>query len=192
MTDENEPRRRRGGRDRTRASGPRKIEQTPFAQPMRHFEPTRVVSDDELESIHLASLEVLRDIGIDVHESAAREIFRRAGADVKDGQTRVRFSPEMVTETIQTAPSEFTMHSWNPDRSIAIGGRNVAFTAVASPPNVSDLAGGRRSGNRKDFQNLVRLTQHLNAIHMNAGYPCLLYTSPSPRDRTRSRMPSSA
>ena len=25
-----------------------------------------------------------------------------------------------------------------------------------------------------------------------AGYPCLLYTSPSPRDRTRSRMPSSA
>ena len=26
----------------------------------------------------------------------------------------------------------------------------------------------------------------------NAGYICLLYTSPSPRDRTRSRMPSSA
>ena len=25
-----------------------------------------------------------------------------------------------------------------------------------------------------------------------AAYPCLLYTSPSPRDRTRSRMPSSA
>ena len=24
------------------------------------------------------------------------------------------------------------------------------------------------------------------------GFPCLLYTSPSPRDRTRSRMPSSA
>ena len=26
----------------------------------------------------------------------------------------------------------------------------------------------------------------------NPSYPCLLYTSPSPRDRTRSRMPSSA
>ena len=26
----------------------------------------------------------------------------------------------------------------------------------------------------------------------SAYYPCLLYTSPSPRDRTRSRMPSSA
>ena len=27
---------------------------------------------------------------------------------------------------------------------------------------------------------------------LRANYPCLLYTSPSPRDRTRSRMPSSA
>ena len=26
----------------------------------------------------------------------------------------------------------------------------------------------------------------------NAAYPCLLYTSPSPRDRQKSRMPSSA
>ena len=28
--------------------------------------------------------------------------------------------------------------------------------------------------------------------YMEKEYPCLLYTSPSPRDRTRSRMPSSA
>jgi len=28
--------------------------------------------------------------------------------------------------------------------------------------------------------------------HLRDGKPCLLYTSPSPRDRTRSRMPSSA
>ena len=28
--------------------------------------------------------------------------------------------------------------------------------------------------------------------NFNLSLPCLLYTSPSPRDRTRSRMPSSA
>ena len=31
-----------------------------------------------------------------------------------------------------------------------------------------------------------------HAVSVGAGYICLLYTSPSPRDRTRSRMPSSA
>ena len=37
--------------------------------------------------------------------------------------------------------------------------------------------------------------QAIAPITVSAGssiYPCLLYTSPSPRDRTRSRMPSSA
>ena len=32
----------------------------------------------------------------------------------------------------------------------------------------------------------------LGTVKMNHIYGCLLYTSPSPRDRTRSRMPSSA
>ena len=30
------------------------------------------------------------------------------------------------------------------------------------------------------------------STEVGQGYSCLLYTSPSPRDRTRSRMPSSA
>ena len=34
----------------------------------------------------------------------------------------------------------------------------------------------------------------INGVNLTKlqSYPCLLYTSPSPRDRTRSRMPSSA
>jgi len=32
----------------------------------------------------------------------------------------------------------------------------------------------------------------MDTYSMHVGYTCLLYTSPSPRDRTRSRMPSSA
>ena len=37
-------------------------------------------------------------------------------------------------------------------------------------------------------------TVYLRTVFLNAkdNTPCLLYTSPSPRDRTRSRMPSSA
>ena len=38
--------------------------------------------------------------------------------------------------------------------------------------------------------NLKRLAS--NSTKFRNAYTCLLYTSPSPRDRTRSRMPSSA
>ena len=41
---------------------------------------------------------------------------------------------------------------------------------------------------------LHHMAQHFspNVVINAAAYTCLLYTSPSPRDRTRSRMPSSA
>ena len=41
----------------------------------------------------------------------------------------------------------------------------------------------------------VAVTRHGQTVGFfipTKGQPCLLYTSPSPRDRTRSRMPSSA
>ena len=40
-----------------------------------------------------------------------------------------------------------------------------------SPPNVADLDRGRRTGNREDYQNLLRLAQLLNSIHFLSGYP---------------------
>ena len=46
---------------------------------------------------------------------------------------------------------------------------------------------------KKDFKIKVGLAEMLKGgVIMDVTNPCLLYTSPSPRDRTRSRMPSSA
>ena len=41
-------------------------------------------------------------------------------------------------------------------------------------------------------QNDIFFSYDFNTKQVNEGIICLLYTSPSPRDRTRSRMPSSA
>ena len=45
--------------------------------------------------------------------------------------------------------------------------------------------------NDQQFRNFEDGIQHYTALESNCE-ACLLYTSPSPRDRTRSRMPSSA
>ncbi len=170
MMEEQAPRRRRrGGRAEKAAAASSAIEQPDFRLHKRRFEPTQIVSDDELEAIHQASLSVLSDTGIDVLLPEAQELFVSAGCSL-DGE-RVRFDPEMVMETVGTVPAEFMLEARNPAHNVLIGGNNVVFTAVASPPNSGDIAGGRRTGNHADFQNLVRLSQHLNAIQIHGGYP---------------------
>lgn len=128
-----------------------------------------MASDDEVEAVHEASLRVLRDIGMDfLHDDALRR-WKAAGADVQD--QRVRLDPEMVIELVAQAPADFTLHAPDPRRHVSLGGDNVTFTAVASPPNVADRAGGRRVGNRHDYRRLVQLSEVLNTVSLFAGYP---------------------
>jgi len=135
------------------------------------YKPTEVVSADELESIHDASMRILEDIGMDFLDPEARQLLAEAGASVEVGSERVRFDREMIAETISTAPSSFTLHSRNPEHNLQIGGDYMAFGSVASAPNVADLDRGRRIGNHADYQNLLRLSQMLNSVHFLAGYP---------------------
>jgi trimethylamine--corrinoid protein Co-methyltransferase len=71
----------------------------------------------------------------------------------------VRFDRNLILEAIKTCPSEFTLHARNPERNVQIGGKNLVFAQVASPPNCSDMQGGRRAGNQVDFRNLIKLAQ---------------------------------
>jgi trimethylamine---corrinoid protein Co-methyltransferase len=159
---------RRGGDGGRRSLVP---EQRPWAQPMLRMRPVEVVSEDELEAVHVASLRILRDIGMDFLDAEARRLLAQAGAEVDGDGPRVRFDPEMVLERISTAPSTFRLHARNPDHSLDIGGQAMAFGSVASAPNVSDMDGGRRVGNRADYRNLLKLCQHFNIVHFLAGYP---------------------
>ncbi|MDQ0396371.1 trimethylamine methyltransferase family protein [Labrys monachus] len=159
--------RRRGREERQRAA--------PAAatrpQPRRPFLPTEAVSADQLEAIHAASLQVLEEIGIDVLHGEAKAILKAEGAHVDPSSDRVRFDRGLVESKIGLAPRSFTLHARNPARNVVLGGDYLAFGSVASAPNAADREGGRRPGNRRDYQNFLRLGQSLDAIHLWGGYP---------------------
>jgi trimethylamine--corrinoid protein Co-methyltransferase len=130
-----------------------------------------LVSEEQLEAIHDASLTILEEIGMDFLDPGARDMLAKAGARVEPGSERVRFDRGMILERIATAPSEFTLHARNPAHNLVFGGDHVIFAQVASAPNCSDADNGRRPGAHEDFRNLVKLAQHFNIIHMTGGYP---------------------
>ena len=169
MTDASVEPTRRNRRDTPRRQGGSTIQQQRRIKSARAFPPTKLISDDQIESIHLASLKVLAEIGMDFMMPEAREILQKAGAQI-DGE-RVRFDPAMIEEAMAHAPSSFTLHARNPANNMLVGGPNICFGTVGSPPNCHDMEGGRRTGTRADFQKFLKLCQHFNAIDFCAGYP---------------------
>jgi trimethylamine--corrinoid protein Co-methyltransferase len=158
---------RRPRRDRAEIG----LAQLPFMRLRNPFPPFEILSADQIEAIHAASLRVLAEIGMNFLLPEARAILADAGAEVDESGPRVRFDPAFVEERIRDAPSIFTLHARNPAHSVEIGADWINFGVVASAPNVSDLDGGRRMGNFADYCNLIMLGQCLNVAHLIGGYP---------------------
>jgi trimethylamine---corrinoid protein Co-methyltransferase len=165
-------RERSGGRaGRGQRASDARHSQKPFRQPIRRTRPLEIVSSDELEAIHQASLTVLQEIGMDFLDADARILVKRAGGDVKTGSQRVRFDRQLIESCIKTAPSSFILHARNAAHNLTFGADHIIFAQIASAPNCSDADNGRRPGDHEAFRNLVRLAQSYNIIHMTGGYP---------------------
>jgi trimethylamine--corrinoid protein Co-methyltransferase len=135
------------------------------------FPHVEVVSADELESIHEASLTILERIGMEFMDGESRSLMAAAGADVDETTHRVRIPREVVGRALATVPSEFTLHSWNPARNVRVGGDWITVGTVASTPHYVGLDGVRRAGDREGFRDLLKLAQMLDVIHYVPGYP---------------------
>ena len=76
--------------------------QRPWAQPQMRLNHTEVISADELEAIHDASLRILEQIGMEFLDPEARSVARAHGADVDESEQRVRFPREVVASASAT------------------------------------------------------------------------------------------
>ena len=144
--------------------------QRPFGEVRNRLRPVELISEDQVETIHVASLRILRDIGLKVDSAVACQLLAAAGADV-DGD-RVRFDPALVEEMLTGIPSEFTIHARDPAKTLTIGGNSMTFATVCGPSFVSDLDRGRRAGTMEDVRNFVKLSASLNIFHHEGGAGC--------------------
>ncbi len=158
-------------RNRERRTRGGALKQLPWRNYRNPYKPIEVISADQIEAIHSASLRVLEEIGIDFLDEPARARLKAAGANVESGSQRVRFDRGLVQELVAKTPSEVILHARNPERNLTFGGNHINFGSVASAPNCSDMDGGRRPGKFEDYCNLLRLCQSLNIVHFISGYP---------------------
>jgi trimethylamine--corrinoid protein Co-methyltransferase len=145
--------------------------QLPWRRLENPYAPIEVLTPEQLERIHDASMRILETHGLEFLSDTALDILAEAGALVDRATRRVRFDRTLVAEYVAKAPAKFTLHARNPEHDVTIGGNHIVFCPVSSAPNCSDLDNGRRPGSFADYSNFLRLVQSLNIIHTATGYP---------------------
>ena len=163
--------RRHGGRSGNARRGGSTIKQIPWDLPSIADAPTEPLDEAGVHAIHDGAMRVLEEIGIEFLCEEAKEILKQAGCNVSPGSDNVRMDRDFVMEQVRKAPSRFDIMPRNASRTLTVGGSRMLFGNVGSPPNCSDLDRGRRNGDRSGYQDLIKLTQYFNCIHMMIGYP---------------------
>ena len=153
----------RRGRRKPKAGAP--LAQLAWQDIRNPMQPLAPLSAEQIESVHLASLRLLEEYGIEVMSAEARAVFAKAGAMVDEASQIVRVDRGLVESEVAKAPSSFTLTPRNPARRLRIGGDNIHFGMVSGAPNAHDIKGGRRAGNFADYKNLMKLGQSFNVIH---------------------------
>ncbi len=124
----------------------------------------RKVSDDQIERLHHASLEILDRTGIVLYEPEAVELLERKGLRMEDGN-RVRIPPGLVEWALSIAPKRAVICDRNGRRAMPLERNNVFFGPGSDCPNVIDVrTGERRRGVLQDIEEASRVCDALPNI----------------------------
>ncbi len=158
---------RESRRPRTRGERPAPVSRQAAYRHLRNpFVPQPVFTDDRIVAIHETALRVVEELGVKVLLPEARDIFRKAGAIVDDSNDMVRIGRDIVNAALASAPRSITAHAGSRERDLQLELGNLFFMAGCGAPNVTDLDRGRRPGTFADYENLLRLSQHFDVLHI--------------------------
>jgi trimethylamine--corrinoid protein Co-methyltransferase len=133
-------------------------------------------TQNELESIHYATLRILGETGIKVEHEEALEIFHGAGADVeKHGSYGVvKLASHIVEDCIRWAPSAVTYYGRRPEDDYTPDSKSVGFAAsYGEQVNVIDLETRQlRPAVKEDNAVISRLTDYFDEIVVNERAAC--------------------
>jgi len=125
-----------------------------------------ILSEDAMETLDGGWRRIVSELGVEFMLPEAVELFREAGQKV-EGE-KVFLDPEFLLEQVAKAPREFDLLARNPDKTIHVGGKHMAFASVYGPPFVRE-GDVRRDAKMADFENFVKLSQAFDELDSPGG-----------------------
>ncbi len=125
----------------------------------------QLFSDDDLYTIHSATLDVLQNCGVKVLSEEARDIYAAGGATVEADTCLVKIPPYMVEEAIASAPGTVLLAGRDPKNDYLVSNKSVAFTNFGEGTKVIDpFTRKSHASTKKDLADATRICDSLEHI----------------------------
>ncbi len=124
-----------------------------------------LLTQEQVERIHQASLEILEEVGLKVRYEPAREVFAKHGCSV-DGE-RVKLPRDVVEKYRKMAPPTFTFHGRDPKFDKTIPNDSPVIVTASSAPDIIDpVTGKERRAESGDIARIAHLINELPGYDM--------------------------
>lgn len=121
-----------------------------------------LLTDEQVERVHEASLEILENVGLVVRNDEARVRFEKHGCQV-DAETQIVKLPRPIVEQfLQAVPPAFTFHGRDPSLDCTIPGDGPLIVTGSSAPHILDLDTGQVRRSRSE--DIARVAYLINEL----------------------------
>jgi trimethylamine--corrinoid protein Co-methyltransferase len=128
----------------------------------------KVLSKDEIQEIHKATLELLETVGIIIESPEARKIFKENGATIeqKNNDYFVKIPEELIIEQLKKVPKEFFFYGPDGSYNFKVTTKNLNFSTFGAAVNIFDpmKKKGIRKTTLKDTIDHIRVVNGLDNI----------------------------
>jgi len=144
----------------------------------------QLLSTEEQDHIHAASLELLETVGLAIMDAEALAILDGAGAKVDASKNRVRFSAGLIQSALENAPSELKLYGRDVAQVVHLREGSVYYSTSGYAVQVYDPATGkRREITQEDLALITRLADGLDQVDIYAVMGTPLDAPPETNDR---------
>lgn len=126
-----------------------------------------ILSNEDLDALHEATLDLMEDFGLQMHGEEALEVLSSAGCDVDKSIDRVRFPRNLVNDSIESCPPEFTLCGRDPKNDALVGGKHVVFKNFGTGVLMIDpYTGEVRDSTKEDLGNVARFIDAMDEVNV--------------------------
>ena len=124
-----------------------------------------VLSREDIEQIHAATLEVIESVGVKFPLPEALDILAANGASIDRDNCIARIPAAVVEDALKSAPSTYTLAARDPERDLPLDGSHVFLGTDGCGVQVLDaFTGELRTSSKKDVSDCARVADALGEI----------------------------